>query len=475
MPCTSIRLTVPAGELADEFAAIRAELELPDGFPADVLAEAERMAGAYDRPAGDMTQIEFVTLDPKGSTDLDQALQIERAGKGYTVRYAIADVPAFVAAGGAVDGEARRRGQTLYAPDHRIPLHPQRLSEDAASLLPGRDRPAFVWTLRLDSAGAVTETTLERALVHSRAQLDYDSVQRELDAGTSTEPMRLLLEVGALRREQEAARGGASLALPEQEIVARNGGYELRLRPPHAIEDAGAQLSLMTGMAGAQIMLAGGTGILRTMPPAPAFAIARLRGRAHALGSQWPKTVRYGDFLRGLDPGDPRQVAILHAAGALFRGAGYTPFDGGPPPEDQRVQAAIAAPYAHVTAPLRRLVDRFALVCCEALSAGRPVPEWCRAALPELPAAMQASDRRAGALERACVDTVEAALLAGRVGERFGAGVVELDERRGGGLVQLTDPPILARASGELPLGERVQVRLVEADVARRLVRFERV
>ena len=58
---------------------------------------------------------------------------------------AIADVPAYVEAGGAIDAEARRRGQTLYAPDGRVPLHPAVLSEGAASLLPEQDRRAFVW------------------------------------------------------------------------------------------------------------------------------------------------------------------------------------------------------------------------------------------------------------------------------------------------------------------------------------------
>ena len=67
--------------------------------------------------------------------DLDQALHIERDGDGYRVRYAIADVPAFVGAGGAVDAETRRRGQTIYAPDKRTPLHPHRAER-------GRSQPA---------------------------------------------------------------------------------------------------------------------------------------------------------------------------------------------------------------------------------------------------------------------------------------------------------------------------------------------
>ena len=103
--------------------------------------------------------------------DLDQAFHLDRSGSGYTVRYAIADVPAFVAPGGALDAAARARGETLYAADGTIPLHPPILSEDHASLLPDQDRPALVWTFALDAAGSVTDTRLERALIRSRAKL----------------------------------------------------------------------------------------------------------------------------------------------------------------------------------------------------------------------------------------------------------------------------------------------------------------
>jgi len=469
------RLAVPEGELHAAFTAARAELALPTTFPDPVLAEAERAAAAVAVPSTDLTDVPFITLDPKGSTDLDQAMFLAREGSGFLVRYAIADVPAFVTPGGAIDGEARQRGQTMYAPDGRTPLHPARLSEDAASLLPNQDRPAFVWTFRLDSDGSVTETDLVRALVRSRAQLDYDGVQRELDAGTADPMLTLLGEVGQRRVAQEQARGGASLAIPDQEVVASADGesYELRMRPPHAVEDHNAQISLMTGMAAAEIMLAGGVGILRTMPPAGSNAIARLRRQAEALGAAWPKHMKYGAFLRSLDPTVSGQLALLYEAASLFRGAGYTPFDGTPPAEDQRKQAAIGAAYAHVTAPLRRLVDRFGLVCCEAHVRGDAVPDWARTALPTLAETMKASDHRAGALGRACVDAVEAALLASSVGACFAATVVDLDERRGGALVQLSDPAVLAHCDGDaLPLGQQVQVRLVAADVATRRITF---
>lgn len=472
----TILTSEPGGdELHRAFDEIRAELDVPGEFPAEALAEAEQAAARPVRVGADVTALPFITIDPEGSMDLDQAMHLERDGAGgVRVLYAIADVPSYVAPGGPIDTEARRRGQTIYAPDRRTPLHPTRLSEDAASLLPGDERPAFVWDLRVDADGDVRLESLDRAMVRSAARLDYDQVQRDLDAGTADPMLGLLRDVGLARQAQERARGGASLPMPEQEV---NGdaehGYRLELRPLAPVEDWNAQISLMTGMAAAEVMLAAGVGILRTMPPADERDVARLRRQCAALGVPWAPGQPYGEMLQSLDRTDPRHLAIIHAATTLFRGASYTPFDGAAP--EQARHAALAASYAHVTAPLRRLVDRFGLVVCEAAVAGTDVPDWARAALPTLPELMRSSDRRAKAVERACTDAVEAAVLAPRVGETFTASVVDLSDK-GPSLVQLVDLPVLAPCAGDdLELGSTLEVRLVEASVERRRVAFEAV
>ena len=133
--------------------------------------------------------------------------------------------------------------------------------------------------------------------------------------------------------------------------------------------------------------------------------------------------------------------------------------------------AAVAAPYAHVTAPLRRLVDRFGLVACEHHVRNAEVPSWVVDALPTLPEAMAVSGRRASAVERACADATEAAVLSDRVGESFAAVVVDVAEK--GMIVQLVDAPILGLAGGERRgLGASVQVRLERADIAAGIVGF---
>jgi exoribonuclease R len=465
-----------AGPLPD-LDAIRAEFDVPQAFPADVLAEAERVAADPPLPDADATDLPLVTLDPPGSRDLDQAVHLARDGGGYRVDYAIADVGAVVRPGGALDAEARRRGQTLYAPDRRTPLHPEVLSEGAASLLAGQVRAAALWTIRLDADAGVRSVELRRARVRSRAQLAYPDVQAQADDGTLPGPLALLPEVGRLLQEQAAARGAIELGSPEQEVVRTDGGgWTLVTRASLPVEGWNAQISLLTGRVAAGLMLDAGVGLLRTLPQARAEDVARLRRLAPALAVDWPAGAGAGRVLAALDLTDPRHLAFLEEATALLRGAAYTPVDGDPGGETgaETGHAGVGAPYAHVTAPLRRLVDRFGTEVCLALAAGREPDPAVRAALPELPALMTASDRRTRAVERAVVDVTEAWLLAGREGEEFAAVVVDADEGRG--TVVLTDPAVRARCTGaELEPGTRVRVRLEEADVARRTVRFTAV
>jgi exoribonuclease R len=463
-------------DLAASLTALRQTLEVPERF--DPRVEAEAAAAARDvvtDPASaglaDLRGIEFLTIDPAGSTDLDQALHLERTSTGAVLHYAIADVPAYVHPGGRVDAEARRRGQTLYAPDGRVPLHPIVLSEDAASLLPDRDRRAFVWRFDLDDGARPLRTTLTRAVVRSRHQWDYASAQRAIDDGTAPGTLAAMPWFGGERGERERERGGASLNLPESRIVAEDGGYRIERSEGVPLEDWNAQVSLLTGMAAARIMIDGGIGILRTMPPAAAEDVAEFRARTVALGIPWEQGVTYGDYLRRLDRSGAAR-AVKEYAASLFRGAGYVAFDGDVPA--QTTQAAIGAPYAHTTAPLRRLVDRWVLVICEALSTGAPVPAWARDSLADLPGLMSASAQRSAQLTSGALDRVEAALLHGHEGELFDATV--LAHRGDGARVQLGHPAVDAKVPGlDAVPGSSARLRLMRADVSEGTIEFEPV
>ena len=431
---------VPAAALHEGLDAIRREVGVPERFPDDVIAEAE----AARPPEYERVELNFVTIDPPGARDLDQAMHIEARGDGHRVHYAIADPGAFITPGGALDRETHARAVTVYMPDGKIPLHPPVLSEGSASLLPDEWRPAVLWTLDLDARGELIGTEVRRAEVRSVAQLTYED-----------EHSPLLREVGERRLALERERGGVRLAVPEQEVVQQDGGWTVRYRVPLASEEHNAQISLLCGIAAAALMLRRGLGILRTQRPPDDRDFARLRRAAEALDVDWPAGLSYPEFVRTLDPAKPNHAAVIHEASRVAHGAGYEAFDATPP--EHPAHWAVAAPYAHATAPLRRLQDRYVSACCLGETP----------ALEALPKEMAAGVQRANAVERAVIDLLEAVLMAGREGERFDA--VVIDE----GLLLLRDPAVRARLSdGTPPVGSQVSVRLDRADPATRTVTF---
>jgi exoribonuclease R len=452
---------------AIDFTALRAELHLPSAFPPAAQAEAVASAASPHLPDLDRTDIEFVTIDPASSRDLDQAVCLRRTPGGYQVIYAIADVLSAVPPGGALEAETWKRGQTVYLPDGNVPLHPVELSEGAASLLPDQVRAAVVWFIDLDAAGATTGCHVERARVRSRAKLNYEGVQRDVDRGEVHPSIALLPEVGKLLIERGLARGAINLPLPEQELekTDTDNGYRLVLRAPLPAEEWNAQISLLTGCSAAELMLRGRIGLLRTMPPPSVEALERLRQAAAALTIDWPAGRPVGQVIAALDPADPRAAAFIDHTAETLRGAGYTAFDGAPP--DLAMHGAVAASYAHVTAPLRRLADRYATEAALCAYEGRPVPDFVRTALPKLPEVMSDTGRVANAAERGSIDLAEAVLLQGRVGEVFDAAA--LDESS----IALDEPPVRARCAGDLRPGTRLRARLIEADPVKRHVKFQ--
>jgi exoribonuclease R len=477
VPARRIRVLPSAAQLTPILDAVRAELQVPEALPADVLAETD---AAIDRgpviPPGaattveDRTDLALVTIDPAGSRDLDQAYFGERRGAGFRIHYAIADVAAFVPAGSATDREAWARGLTRYQPDRRTPLYPEQLGQGAASLLPDDTRHALLWTIDLDADGRPSgDPRFRRATVRSRHQFTYPEAQQRIDDGAAEDSLLVLRDVGRLRLEQERERGGVSLRLPTQEVVLDDGHVDLEFRAPLPVEDWNAQISLLTGIVAADVMLRGRVGILRTLPPPEPGALDDLRHAASAFGVAWPATVSYADFVRGLDPATTIGAVLLHRAARTLRGAGYTSFDGELPPDPGH--SAVASTYAHVTAPLRRLADRFANEVALALVGGTEVPGWAREALPLLPDAMAAAGRHERDLERAIVDTVEALILRPHVGETFDGTVLSVEKGRS--TVQLADPAVTADLDGvDLSPGTALTVRLVDADPAARRVRF---
>ncbi len=456
----------PLTQLEPYFHSIRERAGVAEGYTPAVYFAAEH-AGGEDLPhvegeRADAMALPLVTIDPQGAKDLDQALHIEARGDGHRVYYAIADVGAHVAPGGVLDLDTRARGTTVYCPDRRVGLHPPVMSEGFASLLPGQRTKAVLWTLDLDGAGNLVATDIHRAWVCSRRQYSFAELTPSPPAEAAA-LVSLLKEVGDRRRLVAEKRGAVTLPKPSQEVTVEDGRLYLDFRAAVGIEDDNAQISLLTGEAAARLMLKGGMGILRTMPPATEVALRRLRHQARALHIRWPEEESYAGLLKRLDRADPISAAFFAHATALFRGASWSAFDDADPSllrPTNLLHGALGVAYSHVTAPLRRLVDRFGTEVCLAVAAGRGVPEWVHEALPEVGAEMARGDHVAKSVDRECIDAVESAVLEPRIGEVFDG--VGLDEFT----VQLAEPAVLARCGGGVKEGEDQRVRLVSADYA---------
>ena len=444
-------------------AAIRKQYDVPAAFAPNIAAAAEIAAKRPPIEHVDRTDWPFVTLDPATSTDLDQAFTIDRVGDDLLLHYAIADVAWFVNDGDVVATEAWQRGNTMYLPDAKAGLYPPVLAEGAASLLPDGPRPSVIFHVRLSSAGLATLDGAERAIVRSRAKLAYDSVK----------PTELPADFDEFARRVTAAaeaRGAVALSPPEQAVERRDGGYQLELRPRLASELNNAAMSLATNLAVADVMFHAGIGLFRVMAEPDERSLRRLRHTAQAFGLAWGRDESLKVFTHRLDPNRPADAAFAMAERRAGGGADYVPFEPGTTPW----HAAMAATYAHVTAPLRRLADRYVVQTALALANGREVPAQVQAAIKKLPATMDRAEAVASRIERAVIDLAEAVTMQGREGEIFKAVVIDDDEDAT--RIQLCDVAVVAKvqARGVRP-GDELRVKLVAVDLVGRNVQFARV
>ena len=450
----------PGHALANGLTAIRLQYQVPAAFPDAVLAAAEAASARAPSDHRDRTGEAFVTLDPASSTDLDQAFAIEVSRGDLILHYAIADVNWFVADGDVVDAEAWRRGVTLYLPDGKASLYPPVLGERAASLLPDGPRPAVVFSVRVAGEGTVKLDGAERAIIRSRAKLAYDGVSdADLPAGFAELARRI--------EAAERTRGASRVDPPEQEVARVGDGYSLAFRPRLESESRNAALSLAANLAIANTLQAHRTGLFRVMAEPDSGAIKRLRATARAFGLDWAKGEKLAEYERTLSAADPKQAAMMLAIRRAGQGASYVPWREGVVPW----HSAMAATYAHATAPLRRLADRYVIAATLAVANGRAVPDAVSAAFARLPEVMARADAQAAQVDRAVIDLAEAVALSGRVGESFAAVVTDLDER--GARIQLSEEAVVARvtAAGAAP-GAAVTVRLVLADAKQRRLDF---
>ncbi len=408
---------------------------IPHTFPDDAIAEAGR---AVDHPLSpetreDLRHLPIVAIDPVDARDHDDAIWAEPNGEGgYRVVVAIADVSYYVRPGGALDKEARKRGNSVYFPDRVVPMLPEVLSADVCSLVEGEDRAAMACHMTVSPQGKVTKWRFTRALVRIAHNHAYEDAQAAVDSGDPPEHLANLWGAWKLLFAAREARDPLELELPERQVKLNDEGRitEIALRERLDAHRVVEDFMIAANVAAAKALEAKTAPVVYRIHESPSREkllnlreYLKTQGRNLAMG----QVITPGLFNRMLkDIAEPAErELVMEAVLRTQMQAFYGPANAG------HFGLALAS-YAHFTSPIRRYADLLvhrALV--DAYQLEQPAPQHLpatsgladrdRESLSQITDAISQTERRAMEAERDTIDRYVAAWLSGRVGETFPA------------------------------------------------------
>jgi ribonuclease R len=487
-----------------------AKNEIPVEFTPEALALAEKADAAPMDKRDDLRSLKLVTIDDESARDYDDAVWAEPDPSGdnpggWHLIVAIADVAWYVRPDDALDQAAHERGNSVYLPDRVIPMLPEALSNGWCSLNPDEDRPCMTVDMWIDARGHKIRHKFRRSMMRSAARLTYTQLQRSRDGEPSGDTRHNIPEgiieplYGAFQALQDARkeRGAIDLDMPERRAVLAGDGSidriesRVRLDSHRLIEE----FMILANVCAAETLEKVGQPCMYRLHDDPApDRIAVLRGYLQTLGlklagGQAVRPKHFAQLVSRLD-GRPEVAAVQDA---ILRSQAKAEYG----PENVGHFGLALRNYAHFTSPIRRYSD---LLVHRALIAGLRLGDGAldtRAGLEfaEIGSHISMTERRATAAEREAFDRLCTLYLVDRVGAEFSARVsgverfglfVELEETGADGLVPISalgdeyfeyDERRLAlcgRGSGEeFRLGDRIRVRLAEANPATGSLRME--
>ncbi|MGA0039611.1 MAG: ribonuclease R, partial [Pirellulales bacterium] len=491
------------GEPGVDTMSIIHEFALPGPFCEEVLEDARQQAARFDESVGpdrlDCTDAVVITIDPVDARDFDDAISLERIERGHwLLGVHIADVAHFVVEGSPLDQEATARGTSVYLPDRVIPMLPEIISNNLASLQPGRVRYARSCWMEFSPDGVFVAAEVKRTAIRSRRRFAYEEVDVFLDdPATSqvemTSDVRDLLgrmrDLSRVLRARRAARGALELAMPEVKIDLDRDGHvsgahvEINTESHKIIEE----FMLSANEAVAWLLSEAGIPFLRRIHPQPdPRKLRELTEFVSELGFEVDSLESRFELQRLLEMSRDRpEVHAVHYA--VLRSLARAVY--GPQPEGHFALASDC--YCHFTSPIRRYPDLTVHRRLDALGTGRRLPAD---GLIDLGLACSQLERRAEAAERELVKLKLLLFLRSRVGEAMDAVVTGVEAF--GLFVQGVDLPaeglvprdtlpddryrydrrrhMLAghRAGNSFRLGDRVRVVVAKVDLERRSAEF---
>jgi ribonuclease R len=503
------RLGSVKSEKAVSLIAIHAH-NIPNAFPSDVMAEAANAEPVSLAGREDWRDLPLVTIDPPDAKDHDDAVHAvrdedEHNKGGFIVTVAIADVAAYVRPGSALDREAQERGNSVYFPDRVVPMLPERISNDLCSLRPHQPRPALAVRMVIGADGRKKSHAFHRIMMRSAAKLSYVQAQEAID-GRPDETTGPILEAilkplwaayAAVKKARDI-REPLFLDLPERKILLKPDGTVDRVFVPPRLEAHKLieEFMILANVAAAETLEKADSDLIYRVHDEP--SLEKMRALSEVLASIALKVPTQGvikpelfnRILRSVDGSEHQlfinEVVLRSQSQAEYSAENYGHF------------GLNLKRYAHFTSPIRRYADLIvhrALITALKLGKDGLRPDTTRAELIEISARISAAERRAMAAERETVDRLIAHFLADRIGATFDGQIsgvtksglfIKLHETGADGFVpastigadyyryeEKTHSMRGERTGETYRLGDKVQVKLVEAAPVAGALRFE--
>ena len=503
------RLGSIASEKAVSLIAIHAH-NIPHEFSGAVLAEAEAAEPAALAGREDWRELPLVTIDPADAKDHDDAVHARpdedpgNAG-GFVLTVAIADVAAYVRPGSAMDREALERGNSVYFPDRVVPMLPERISNDLCSLRPRLDRPALSVRMVVGPDGRKKRHGFHRVLMRSAAKLSYGQAQAAIDGrpDETTSPLlepvlRPLWAAYAALRKARDAREPLDLDLPERKIVLKDDGSVDRVLVPERLDAHRLieEFMILANVAAAEALEKARSPLIYRVHDEPSLEKMRALGEVLAsIGIKLPKQgalkpALFNRILAGVAGSEHKifinEVVLRSQSQAEYAAENYGHF------------GLNLRRYAHFTSPIRRYADLVVhrgLIRALQLGADGLPANTAADELAEIGARISVAERRAMAAERETIDRLIAHHLAEKIGAAFQGQIsgvirsglfVKLDDTGADGFIpastigadyyrfdEARHAMIGDRTGESYRLGDRVEVKLVEAAPVAGALRFE--
>ena len=483
-----------------------------ESFPEEVQQAAralpKRISHAERKRRSDLRSLELLTIDPEDARDHDDAVWTERrASGGFRVVVAIADVAHYVREGDPLDREALARGCTIYLPDRALPMLPEVLASDLASLKPECDRLAVVVDIELSERGLVVSHRLVEAVIRSRARLSYAAVAGALglDTGGAREPgawarrelLRTLHDVSRVLHRKRKKQGSLTFELPEARVGLDEASGQpqtiYRSRKDPGVAQAYAMIEelmlLANQVVARELSERDVPAIYRVHPPPDEQRMETFAALAGALGFRLEANAaldskQLARLLNRIE-GTPHAMSLGYLLLRAMQQASYDTVNIG--------HFGLAeSHYVHFTSPIRRYPDLSVHRTVKRLLHDRPVRSGQAGLLAGQALESSRLERRAMQVERDVIDLYAAFLMQSRIGDTIEGVVTGVTAR--GFYVTLDEPFVSAlcpveqleadyyeldehgirlsgRRSGHtFTLGDRLLLRVTDVSILRRQV-----